>query len=62
MLEDDEARPKPARLQPLRLESLGVAEMEAYVVELRCEISRVEVEIGRKRGHRSAADAIFRTS
>jgi uncharacterized small protein (DUF1192 family) len=60
MLDDDEPRPRPARLQALRLDSLGVAEMEAYIGELRAEIARVESEIARKRGHRSAADAVFR--
>lgn len=60
MVEDDEIRMPAARLQPLRLDTLGVAEMEAYIGELRSEISRVEVEIGRKRGHRSAADAFFK--
>lgn len=60
MLEDDEPRPMPARLTPLRLDTLGVAEMEGYIAELRAEIGRVEAEIARKRGHRSAADAFFK--
>jgi len=60
MRDEDEPRPIPARLQPLRLDSLGVAEMDAYIAELRAEIARVEAEIGRKRSHRSAADAVFK--
>ena len=60
MLEDDEPRPLPVRLTPLRLDTLGVAEMQAYIAELRAEIGRVEAEIARKRGHRSAADAFFK--
>lgn len=61
--EDDEPAPAAsakARLQPLALDSLGIAELEAYIQELRQEISRVEVEIRRKEGHRTNADAVFR--
>jgi uncharacterized small protein (DUF1192 family) len=60
MLEDDDPRPLPVRLQPLRLDTLGVAEMEGYIAELHAEIGRVEAEITRKRGHRNAADAFFK--
>jgi len=59
MEEDDRQRPKHDRLQPLKLDGLAVAELEAYIAELRGEIARAEAEIGRKRGHRSAADAVF---
>ncbi len=60
MMEDEErALPRPDRLQPLRMDGLGVAELEAYIAELRGEIARAEAEIGRRRGHRSAADAVF---
>jgi uncharacterized small protein (DUF1192 family) len=60
MLDEDEPRPKPRRLQEARLEPLAVAELESYVAELRAEIARAEAEIGRKRGHRSAAEAFFK--
>jgi uncharacterized small protein (DUF1192 family) len=60
MIEDDTPRPQPRRLNELKLDGLGVAELEAYVNELRTEIDRVHTEIGRKRGHRGAADALFR--
>ncbi len=60
MMEDDLPRPKPRRLADLKLDGLGVEELESYIAELRAEIARVEAEIGRKHGHRSAADAIFR--
>lgn len=59
MEDDDRPRPQPDRLHPLRLDGLGVVELEAYIAELRREIARAEAEIGRKRGHRSAADAVF---
>jgi uncharacterized small protein (DUF1192 family) len=59
MEDDDLPRPKPRRVAELKLDTLGVAELEDYVAELRAEIVRAESEIGRKRGHRSAADAVF---
>jgi uncharacterized small protein (DUF1192 family) len=60
MHDDDEPRPKPRRLQELRLDPLAVTELEDYIAELRAEIARTEAEIGRKRSHRSAADAFFK--
>jgi uncharacterized small protein (DUF1192 family) len=57
--EDDAARKPKIRLQKLLLDPLGVAELQAYIEELRGEIARVEAEIGRKQSHRSAADAFF---
>jgi uncharacterized small protein (DUF1192 family) len=57
---DDEPRPPRQRLVPLMLDLLGVEELHAYIVELRAEIARVEAEIGRKQGHRTAAESFFR--
>src|SRR6185437_9825501 len=59
---EDDAPPRPrARLEKLLLDSLGVEELHAYIGELKAEIARVEADIARKQGHRSAADAFFRT-
>jgi uncharacterized small protein (DUF1192 family) len=58
--EDDKPRPRPRKLTPLPLDLLGVAELQAYIEELRTEIIRVEGDIARKTSHRSAADAFFR--
>ncbi len=61
MIDEDETPKKPvARLAPLRLDPLGLAELAAYREELRAEIVRVEADMVRKEGHRSAADAFFR--
>lgn len=58
---EDEAPPRRRRrLDPLILDTLGVAELRDYIAELRDEISRVEADIDRKQSHRSAADAFFR--
>jgi uncharacterized small protein (DUF1192 family) len=58
--EDDAPPRKPARLERLLLDSLGIEELRDYIAELREEIARVEAEIERKSSHRSAADAFFR--
>jgi uncharacterized small protein (DUF1192 family) len=60
--EDDLPRPAPRRVTPLPLDLLGLAELQAYIDELKTEIARVEAEIGRKQSHRSTADAFFRKS
>jgi uncharacterized small protein (DUF1192 family) len=61
MIDEDETPKKPAaRLAPLPLDLLGLAELEAYREELRAEIHRVETEMARKESHRNAADAFFR--
>jgi uncharacterized small protein (DUF1192 family) len=61
MAEDDDAPiRKRTRLEKLPLDPLGVEELRDYIGELREEIARVEADIARKQGHRSAADAFFR--
>jgi uncharacterized small protein (DUF1192 family) len=59
---EDEDLPvrKRSRLEKLVLDSLGIEEMRDYIAELKAEIARVEADIDRKQGHRSAADAFFR--
>lgn len=58
---EEEAEPRrPARLQPLVLDMMGVVELRSYITALQTEIKRVEAEIARKESHRSAADAFFR--
>jgi uncharacterized small protein (DUF1192 family) len=51
---------KRARLEQLVLDTLGIEELREYIGELREEIARVEADIDRKQGHRSAADAFFK--
>jgi uncharacterized small protein (DUF1192 family) len=60
MIDDDEPVKKAARLVPLLLDTLGLDELRAYIGELRAETARVEADIERKAGHRSAAEAVFR--
>ena len=58
--EEDEPLTKRRRLEPLLLDSLGIAELRSYIEELRTEIGRVEADIGRKNSHRDTADAFFK--
>jgi uncharacterized small protein (DUF1192 family) len=60
MLEDEDARPRPSGQQPRQLAPLSIEELEAYIAQLRAEIARVEVEIGRRREVRGAAEALFK--
>jgi uncharacterized small protein (DUF1192 family) len=60
MDEDDAPIRKPSRLQKLVLDTLGIAELREYIDELKAEITRVEADIERKQGHRSAADSFFK--
>ena len=54
----DEDTP-PAGPPPADLERLSEDELEARIVTLEAEIDACRAELERKRGHRSAADALF---
>jgi uncharacterized small protein (DUF1192 family) len=58
--EDDGPVRKRTRLEKQVLDTLGIEELRDYIDELKTEIVRVEADIERKHGHRSAADAFFR--
>lgn len=60
MDEDDGPVRKRVRLEKPVLDTWGIDELHAYIGELKEEIARVEADIGRKQGHRSAADAFFK--
>jgi uncharacterized small protein (DUF1192 family) len=60
MEEDEGPVRKRTRLEKLVLDTLGIEELRDYIGELREEIARVEGDIERKQGHRSAADMFFR--
>jgi uncharacterized small protein (DUF1192 family) len=50
-------RRKPA---PKDLSPLGIAELEAYILELQEEIARVRAELVTKQNRRSGAEALFK--
>jgi len=58
--EEDGPVRKKARFEKPVLDTLGLVELREYIDELKAEIARVEADIDRKQGHRSAADAFFR--
>ena len=61
MMDEEEGPPrKRTRLEKLVLDTLSIEELRDYIAELKAEIERVEADIERKQGHRSAADAFFR--
>ncbi len=63
MIEDEEVRPaRKQRLEPLLLDPLSVVDLEAYIVELRTEITRAEAAIAQKGSARSHADNFFKRS
>lgn len=59
-LDPEDIAPRPARPAPRLLDPLSVDELEAYIGELEAEIARVRQAIAAKRGHRSAAESVFR--
>ena len=59
LLDEEEPR-RPARLEKIPLDPLGIAELREYIAELTAEIARAEAAIAAKSDHRSAADAFFR--
>jgi uncharacterized small protein (DUF1192 family) len=57
---DDIAPPPKKAAQPLNLEGLSIAELEARILELEGEILRAREAIATKQKVRSGADAFFR--
>jgi uncharacterized small protein (DUF1192 family) len=59
---EDEPPPRAKKLLvPPALDLLGVEELAEYVGELQGEIARVEQAMAKKRAHKDAAAAFFKT-
>jgi uncharacterized small protein (DUF1192 family) len=61
-MEEEDLRPRPSPMAALKrdLRTLGIAELEGWIGELRAEIARAEQEIAKRRDVRGAAEALFR--
>lgn len=65
-MERDDLEPRKRRGEALGalakedLGLLGLAELEERITLLEAEIARIRVEIGKKHGTRSAAEALFK--
>lgn len=60
MNDEDRPRPKPSIFTAPNLETLSVAEDEAYIETLLAEIERVKADIAKKKASREAADSFFK--
>jgi uncharacterized small protein (DUF1192 family) len=60
MDEEDLEPKKPKGLQARVLDTLSIDELEAYIGELKEEISRCEADIARKRDVRAGAEQFFK--
>ncbi len=56
----EDLEPRRATPAPKSLDTMGVAELEAYIADLEAEIARAREVIAAKLGHRSAAEALFK--
>jgi uncharacterized small protein (DUF1192 family) len=61
-MDDDDLPRSPSRTRPppKDLTPMGVAELEAYIAELRAEIARAEAAIKAKLGQRAGAESVFK--
>jgi uncharacterized small protein (DUF1192 family) len=61
MIDEEEVK-RPKRLELPVLDPLSVADLTAYIGELRAEIARAEAAIAQKQGARGLADSFFKKS
>ncbi|HTH17389.1 MAG TPA: DUF1192 domain-containing protein [Magnetospirillum sp.] len=56
----DELEPKQKKPAPRNLETMGVAELNAYIAELEAEITRARAAIAAKQSARAGAESFFK--
>jgi len=59
-MDEEDLLPRKQKPAPKPLDSLGVAELEAYIADLEAEIRRARAAIAAKQSHRGDADKFFR--
>ncbi len=57
--EDEIAKSKRPQVFPRDLYGMGVQQMRDYIADLQQEISKVEAQIAKQGGMKSAAEALF---
>ena len=59
----DDLKPNPPRAATLgeSLEAFSVAELQARLLALQAEVSRVEAELAARKAHEAAAAQLFKT-
>lgn len=62
MIFDDDTDPKTKKQKPRSLDNMSVPELKDYLLQLKEEIIRVEADIQKKDKHKTAADALFKSS
>jgi uncharacterized small protein (DUF1192 family) len=62
MIIDDDLDPKTKKLKPRTLDNLSILDLQDYIRQLKEEIARAEANILKKEKHKSAADALFKSS
>jgi len=58
---DDDTTPKNQPKKPKLLDNMSVDELEAYIQDMKTEITRVEQEITRKKAHAAAVSSLFKS-
>jgi uncharacterized small protein (DUF1192 family) len=59
-MDEEDLLPQKKKAPPKPLDSLGVAELEAYIAELEAEIRRARAAIAARQAHKGDADRFFR--
>lgn len=57
---DEDLEPRKKAPAKKNLENMGIVELEAYIVELKDEIVRVEKEVEKKKAIRDRAASVFK--
>lgn len=58
---DDDLDPRKPKKTLKKLEPLSLDELQEYISEMKEEIQRAELEIGRKKAHMNAASTLFKS-
>lgn len=61
MFDEELPKKKPAAFTPRVLDGISIEELKEYIGLLQEEITRVEADIAKKQGAKSAADAFFKS-